>query len=290
MLRPRSLKRWKIRTEFESIDGFLNPGTQPHVYSIKHNGTHLDLLIQDRQADTTLVVFHAALTKRAHTLPSLQGSKLAEDTNSNLIAVSDPSLHDRDLDLAWFLGDKRTGPLPAVYSQVIEEALNRLGSKRTILFGASGGGYAATLYGEHFPNSIVLIANPRLNLGTRPVAEFGKYITEAHQVSSNYRRIRARQEFATVRLYEKYSESGLPFDLCLYQNQNDPIFMQYQTMPFVEKLMSSRRLFVRFDADGQGHRPIPGEKLRSIVRTLSQNPNQEQSILAAGFSRPSENP
>lgn len=285
MLRPRSLNRWNVCTEYESAEAFLGTGTgHPHVHSIKHNGTYLDLLVHDRGASTTLVSFHAALTKRALTLPSLQGAGLAADTDCNLIAVSDPTLSAGDIDLSWFLGDKRTGPLPPIYSPLIQHALNQLGSSRTILFGASGGGYAAALYGEHFPDSIVLAVNPRLDLGARPSAEFGQYLDVAHQVHTNHKRVQARKEFATVRLRQKYGETGLPFDLCIYQNENDLIFMDHQVRPFVSKLSGDPRLFTRLGKDGRGHRPIPGEKLREIVRAMSADSDQRSAIESAGFT------
>ncbi|MGP5379816.1 hypothetical protein [Corynebacterium casei] len=286
MQRQRSFKRWKIQTQYSSLDAFVNP-EQPVVHTVTHRGIDFDLLTHDRGSDTTLVVFHAALTPRALTLPQLQGGKLAEDTGCNLVAVSDPTITDTELDLGWYLGNSKTGKLPPVLAPLIQSALDRLGGSRTIFIGPSGGGYAAILYGQFFPNSIVLAINPRLDLGARPASDWGRYLDQAHDAHTNVKRIRIRREYAVVRLREKYAEMGLPFDLCLYQNSRDRTYVRHQTRPFVAALKNDNRLFLRMDEDGNGHRPIPGGKLREIVSSLSLDIPQSLAIQKAGFSRPS---
>lgn len=285
MLRPKSFRRWNTQTRYSSIDAFLTP-QQPVVHSISHRGVEFDLLTHDRGANTTLVVFHAALTKRALTLPQLQGGKLAEDTNCNLIAVSDPTLVGNELDLGWYLGNSKTGKLPPILAPIVQSAIDRLGGNRTIFVGPSGGGYAAILYGQYFPNSIVLAINPRLDLGAKPISDWGRYLDEAHDAHTNVRRIRIRKEYAVVRLREAYKETGLPFDLCLYQNLRDRMYVRHQTNPFIKALKDDSRLHVRMDEDGAGHRPIPGGKLREIITALTSSENQSEAIQIAGFSNP----
>lgn len=128
MLRTRSYKRWGTRTEYSSVEEFIQP-KQPVVHSIKHRGVPIDILTHDRSSNTTLVVFHASLSRRAKTLPQLQGRKLAADTGCNLISVSDPTLVDTELDLGWYLGNRRTGPLPPVLAPIIQTAIARLGGE-----------------------------------------------------------------------------------------------------------------------------------------------------------------
>lgn len=283
MQRPRNIKRWDTQTRYSSIEAFLTP-QQPVVHTITHRGVDFDILTHDRGASTTLVVFHAALSKRALTLPQLQGGKLAEDTNCNLVAVSDPTLSDNDLDLGWYLGSRKTGQLPPILAPLIQAALDRLGSARTIFVGPSGGGYAAILYGQYFPDCIVLAINPRLDLGAKPISEWGRYLDEAHDAHTNVRRIRIRKDYAVVRLREKYSETGLPFDLCLYQNLRDKMYVRHQTRPFVNALKDDGRLYLRMDEDGAGHSPIPGAKLRQIINSLAASDDQSEGIRNAGFS------
>lgn len=284
MIRPRNLDRWAIRTEYDSLDDFMADSV-PQVHSINHNGAHIDLLVQDRGAPTTLVSFHASLSKRVETLPSLQGTGIAADTGCNLISLSDPALEMGDLNLGWFLGDKRTGSLPPILAEVVHHVIEKLGSTRTILFGASGGGYAAVLYGEYFPGEIVLAVNPRLDLGASPSENLTRYLNVAHEATTNLQRIRARNRFAVVRLREKYGATGLPFDLCLYQNVSDRTFMRSQARPFIKKLHRDPNLHVRFEDDGQGHVYIPGDRLRGIVRELSNSTPQKEAISKAGFMK-----
>ena len=285
MLRPKDYSRWKTRVHYDSIDEFLNP-TQPVVHTVSHRGVDIDFLVHDRGADTTLVVFHASLSIRAKTLPQLQGAGLARDTGCNLIAVSDPTLTEKDLELGWYLGNKETGPLPPVLAPLILAAIKRLNSSRTILIGPSGGGYAAILYGQYFPDSIVLAINPRLDLGAKPSAGWKQYVDEAHQAHTNPSRVRVRKNYAVERLRELFADIGLPFDLCLYQNSQDRSYVQNQTQPFLKRLGNDERLFVRMEDDGSGHRPIPSAKLREIIKSLSTDSDQQTAIRLAGFNHP----
>jgi len=285
MQRPINYDRWSTQTLHSSVDAFLSP-QQPMVHSISHGGTKIDVLTYDRGAYATLVVFHAALTKRAVSLPQLQGGKLAADTNCNLVAISDPTLLGNNLDLGWYLGNNKTGPLPPVLAPIIQQALDQIGAPRTILMGPSGGGYAAILYGQYFPDSIVLAINPRLDLGAKPASDWGRYLSEAHNANTNVQRIRVRKQYAVVRLREKYMNLGLPFDLCLYQNKQDRAYFRNQTRPFVAALQGDERLHLRTGEDGIGHRPIPGEKLRGIITALSARVSQPEAINQADFSHP----
>lgn len=180
MERPRSLARWKKQYSYEGVSQFLGSQIESGVHSIDFRGTHLDLLVTCADSSTTLVSFHAALSPRAKTLPSLQGSSVAKDVGVNLIAVSDPALAKGDIDLGWFAGDSGTGPLRGTLAPLIRHAAEQLGTKRLILFGPSGGGYAAVAFGNEFPGSVVLAVNPRLDLGARPKSQVEKYLEVAH--------------------------------------------------------------------------------------------------------------
>lgn len=109
---------------------------------------------------------------------------------------------------------------------------------------------------------------------------------EAHGAHTHFSRTKARENFAVVKLRNLYAEGGLPFDLCLYQNSQDKLYVRHQTNPFLAALKDDARLHLRMGDDGPGHRPIPGDTLRQIVGSLSTDSDQREAIRAAGFLHP----
>lgn len=282
MIRVRDLSRWPVQHQHVSPDAFLQSPVGNGVHSI-HIGTEwLDMLVQDQGSPVTLVSFHAALSPRAATVPSLQGQGLATDTGVNLIAIADPTIALGDIDLAWFLGNRKVGRLPPLLSPLIQHAADNLSSRRLILFGASGGGYAAIRFGEFFPDSLVLAVNPRLNLAARPKADIDQYLTVGHGAVGATPRSRVRKEFVVDDLSNLYT--SLPFDLCIFQNLGDAVFLTAHLLPFLSQVAGDPRLFTRVEWTGEGHTPIPAGTIRSIVSALAEVPDQRQAILGAGFS------
>ena len=180
--RKRSLKFWSDHQTYQNVDEFISRVPVSGVHCVRRGNQFLDLLYLNRHAKTTLIVFHASLSKRASTVPRLEGARLAEDTGCNLIAVADPTVGLGDIDLAWFLGNRGVGKLTDCFTPLIQHCLNHAESERTILYGPSGGGFAAANFGQFFPGSIVLGVNPRLDLFSPPDADISRYLTVAHRV------------------------------------------------------------------------------------------------------------
>lgn len=282
MHRSRSLARWETRFTHHSQESFLSAALSSGVHSVAVGRQHLDLLLEDRGSPTTLISFHASLTSRARTVPSLQGQSLAADTGVNLIAVADPTIALGDIDLAWFLGNRGLGKLPPILGPLLKHGSESIGSERVILFGPSGGGYAAINFGRYFPDQIVLAVNPRLIMNAQPIASVSKYLTVAHRAEGATPRKRIRSEFVTEKASSFYPD-GLPFDLCIFQNTGDRVYRDHQLAPFLAEMGSDPRLFTRLEWTGQGHKPIPGPLLREIVTELSTGSGQRGAIERAGF-------
>lgn len=282
MRRNRSLDRWSPVFTYSSPDAFLKSNVEPGLHSVCVNDQNLDVLVEDRGSSTTIVMFHSALTKRAKTTPSLAGSTLANDTEMNLVSIADPTIEIGDIDLAWYLGNKEIGELPPLLSPLIQHALEALRTDRVILVGASGGGYAAARFGYFFPDSIVLAINPRLDLTARPQASLEKYLEVAHPLDQKNSTQDTRDEMVPPRIKDFY-EGPLPFDLCIYQNMADKLFLVFQVLPYLRTVKDDPRVFVRSQFDGIGHKPIPKQTLRGIIKTFASAADQHEAVLSAGF-------
>lgn len=282
MKRNRDVSRWPQRFNYSNEKAFLRSNLESGLHSIAVKQQFLDLLIEDRKSKTTIISFHASLTKRVRTVPALQGHGLAEDTGVNLIALADPTIGLGDIDLAWFLGNRGIGKLPALLSPLIQHAVNALETERLIIFGPSGGGYASILFGKYFPGSIILAVNPRLDLKSKPAADIGNYLTVGHWAHGATPRLRIRDEYV-VDLLSEYSDE-LNFDLCIYQNLGDSVYLQNQLIPFVSSMHYHSNLYTRIEWTGKGHTPIPGKTLRSIIASMANASSQAEAISSAGFT------
>ena len=262
MLRTRAPKPSTV--VLDSAADFLAAKRDSGLYAVKVGSQRIDLRYDDRGAPATMIAFHAALSNKVETLPAFQGVALARDAGMNYIGLADPALALGDIDLGWFLGDQVTGPLRPILVPMIRHLL---GDRRAVLFGASGGGYAALTYAQDFPDCTVIAANPRLNMtAPTPVARIDEYAEICHGASTAAEIARVRSEYVVEDVADLYPD-GLPFDLVLLQNQNDWHFLNRQAKPFLEKMGDDPRIEYVKLKNGEGHVPVPRE---TLVKTLTE--------------------
>lgn len=286
MYRQRNESRWDP-LRHESVQSFLDATFQPGVHSIAHGIQYLDVLIEDRQSTTTMVVFNSALTEKVPTVPVFTGRTLAEATGVNLVAISDPSIGMGDIDVAWYLGNRVIGHLRPVLSPIISHIIHSIGTRRLILFGASGGGYAVGNFAHDFPGCIAIAVNPRLNLRRKPAPDISTYLKICHQAASKTPMIRIRKQYI-VDDVSSLASAGLNHHFLLYQNSNDSIFLNHQALPFINSMDNEPNLHVRFSPDNLGHSQIPANIVRHIIGILSNQMDNLSSIRAAGFQNSCE--
>ena len=119
------MQKWDTyeQSVYSSADKFLSSVQTTGVHTVLINDQPLDLLFVNRGASTTLIMFHAALSSAATRIPAFKGMGVAGDTGVNLISLADPTIGMGDIDLAWFLGNEKTGYLPPVLAPLIKHLL-----------------------------------------------------------------------------------------------------------------------------------------------------------------------
>lgn len=287
MQRIRNVKRWKVNSyDYETPDQFLSEPRMAGAHAIQYNGQMLDLLVQDRGSACTLVVFSGALNLKAKYTPAFSGLSLAEDTGVNLVAVADPSMDKGDITVAWYLGNSQTGPLRTILSSLIRHVVDSLGGSRTILFGGSGGGYAATHLAHDFPDSIAFVFNPRLSLERWSEKAIRQYFKNCHnrnnagQLTAEDRHLLAPYGPTEI---SALSAGPLNHHLLIYHNLLDPQFLDLQLFPFLDATPEDSRLKLQLSLDELGHTAIPADQARNILSKLAQNLDIEAAISSAGF-------
>ncbi len=157
----RDLARWGVSTDLSSPQAFRDIEDLRGCFSLEHGGVPIDLMVEDNGAETTVVTFHAALGADGIQPPVFVGRAVSEGLAINRVFVSDPGLYtSAELRLAWFLGTASLD-LTAFLKECLEVLQDRMSARHLVLFGMSGGGFAALNLARHFPGSLALPVNPQ---------------------------------------------------------------------------------------------------------------------------------
>ena len=254
---PRNPQRYKKDLySYPSIESFRSAELRNGVHSIAYADGHLDLMVEDRGAEATIIFFHGAIPMKKITLPVFSGSSVAAELNANLVFVSDPGL-ERGTNLAWYTGDAGRNlqeDLPVVLDHVLGNFPHH---KHAITYGGSGGGFAALIYASKISNCTALAANPQTNI-------------------QNY--IPSAVERFTDACWDGLPLSALPVTTNasdIYEHQLDTRVVYLQAMgdehvtshmqPFFERVHPANQVGMRFLWNGVGHRAPEKELVKAIL-------------------------
>lgn len=142
-----------------------SPGT---VFRLQHEldeGMPLDALVVNKGTDTLVVSFHGATDQDSTDLPRFERLRTLLDMDVSSMFFSDPTLHlDPKIWLTWYTGNGEE-PLHKVLARWVQRAAETIGTRRIVLTGSSGGGFAALQVGSHLSKCSVLAMNAQTDLG-----------------------------------------------------------------------------------------------------------------------------
>lgn len=143
------------------------------------SGVQYDFLWAPKEnADKIFVFFSGDILRKKNSPPVFQRWSWAKFFPGSCLYVSDPTLVKySQLTLAWYLGDAQFDPMEYICS-FISELASKLGvlNKDIVLYGSSGGGFAA-LRSVCFMNDQKIVAiNPQIDLSQYDNKSFDKYL------------------------------------------------------------------------------------------------------------------
>ena len=155
----------------------LKVGSHDYIYS--ETGGCINFRYVNKNSNNLLVFFHAALTRTsASRMPAFAGNNAVGIVNANILMISDPSItNENDLSLAWYAGSERF-PCQGAITRLIKAIVEATNSRRAILYGDSGGGFASLYYGNKLPESISICANPQINIAKYSEVAVSNYLNE----------------------------------------------------------------------------------------------------------------
>lgn len=241
---------------YASLGDFYSQPPETGLITINYGDAPLDLLHIDREAGTTLVIFHAALAgSKVTTYPLFSGLGVTKDLDVNLICVSDPSL-TLDLELAWFAGNQHQ-PLQRDLPNVLRHLLSHYSDhQELVFFGSSGGGFASLFYSFGFPESTAITMNPQTD-----ISEYNQKFVEEYALAAW-----STDDLASVPIVTdlgKLYRDGFPNRVIFLQNILDGHHRDRHLARWMRAISTpSDHLFLLMGNWGRGH--IPPDK--NIVR------------------------
>lgn len=124
----------------------------------------LPALLINQGSDTLLVCLHGASNRDNFNIPRFEWMRTVRELPYNALFFSDPGLdlHPR-ISLSWYTGTFGVDLYP-ILGEMIQRAVAASGSRRVIILGSSGGGFAALQTAPYVPGAVALPFSPQTSI------------------------------------------------------------------------------------------------------------------------------
>lgn len=278
----RDLSRFDAVHTYPNLEAFYRDEPQEELSTIKYGTGDLDILFLNRDASTTVVCFHAALSPSGTSAyPLFSALRMTAELDANILCVSDPIL-ERGLSLGWYAG-AASQPLQRDLPNVIRHFLSRYDSDHhLVFFGSSGGGFASLFYSHGFPGSSVLAMNAQTNIAEYTPSVVTSYLNEAWSVND------IEDAPITYNLTEVYRD-GFPNKVYFVQNLFDAHHRDRHIARWMRGIPDhSPNMNLLMDNWGSGHVPPPAGLIQDCLEAVVYQDHEKLAEL--GFiNKPASN-
>jgi hypothetical protein len=253
-------------TTFADLAAFMEADDlPPGCLTFEVNGVPIDILNRTAPgAASTIFVFHPAVTDTVETLPFFSGQTITKGAPANRVWIQDPTLYlDGRLNLSWFAGNHKMD-VQGVLTDVMRKLLSVHGSKHSIFFGASGGGFAAMYYSRQFPDSLAVAINPQTNIrlyGEESVKQYLEYGLAAEPGTEPIK----LSDYGIVTDLTREYRTGFPNAIAYVQNAGDTSHIGRHLKGFVREVTDNPRLMLHIGDWGKGHVAPDKDFLHGLV-------------------------
>ena len=191
---------------------------------------------QDK-ADRIFVFFSGDAQRKKNNPPVFQRWSWASKMPGHCLYISDPSLYLNDtIGLAWYAGTKEIDT-PQVIAYFLSQLSKDSGIplSKFVLYGSSGGGFAALKVATFLDDVCVIPINPQTNILSYNQFSVEKYLRDAWNIPSR----KEAQETIANRVSVLSSEDVLSLaknPIIYIQNTYDEHHFSEHFLPFIEKI------------------------------------------------------
>ena len=300
------LAAWTRPVYSERDEDLSKPGAlRDGIHRLREGGGEpLDVLLEgfgpQACGQPVLVCFNAAVASRAHTkAPYFSGLRIARRLRLPLVAISDPALAmDPELGLAWYAGHATERALGRRIAGLLDRIGRRNGS-RLLLFGGSGGGFAAlSVLGEMRAEAAAVVWNPQTSISRYYGSAVRAYLRAAFgddgpaspDAGSPARQLAAHLQQAGIVHDLARTRARQAHPVLYLQNRSDQHHVSQHAQPYA-KLHGYRRVSRSvYSAEGgrlcfwlgnwgRGHVPPPPEMVLAVLGALSRGTAVEELAL-----------
>lgn len=242
---PRTVKFGSTPHSFASLEAFLERDATPAGnYDIEH-GLPIQMYWAGRGSDTTFVAFNGAVGPTYTTVPAYAGFGTTQHLPANVLLLSDPSMIiEERLTLGWYAGSTRQPTLQEDLTRIIRSFA---GDSRVVMFGPSGGGYAALEQARRLPGSTAIVSNPQTDITRYLPAAVERYLEIAWDIEGSAGSLPFAHQVVDA-------WAGLVEAQVVYvQNEGDLDHVQNHLQPFLERMHPGNRVARLVPNLGEGH-------------------------------------
>lgn len=258
--RERDTKFAAEPTRFESLEEFLacDRATLRGAIEILYGDFPLHFFYHDRGEPSTVVSFQGAVSNTVQTVPAWAGLGITRNIRVNQLLFSDPSLKlDSELRLGWYAGNIYQPDLQSDITKIISFLC---AGTHPVLFGTSGGGFAALEQATRLPGCTVIASNPQTDIFEYLPPAVNRYIGTAWAQEG-----RANLAF-THSVIPAFS-SVVDAQVIYLQNSGDYNHMQKHFIPFRQSVHPDNQVLYLTPYLGVGH---VGPSKETLVELLDK--------------------
>ncbi|EOR03423.1 DUF6270 domain-containing protein [Acinetobacter sp. ANC 3926] len=235
-------------------------------------------LFQKKESKKLYVVFNGALNKDRQDAKVYHRWSWNSLFDGSVLYISDPTLFKYpETNLAWYIGDKNVQ-----FQQILKDFILKvskrmsLSPEQIILYGSSGGGFAALKLASIIGNGILAVAiNPQVNVFNYIKNQVDDYLNICWE-ENDFNKLKNRTEFDVLSTICKSNCRVL-----FIQNSKDEFHFKNHFIPFLEKFgiansenykslkqQSSRIRYMIYDHPS-GHAAEPKDMLPEILESVN---------------------
>lgn len=256
--KAREVRFFSDPTRFESLDEFLRSDRCKlrGAIEILYGEFPLHFFYNNRGAQSTFVSFQGAVSNKVESVPAWAGLGITRGIDVNQLLFSDPSLKiDTEIRLAWYAGNTFQQNLQTDITKIISYLCD---DSEIVLFGTSGGGFAALEQATRLPGCTVITSNPQTDIFQYFAKTVDRYINTA------WGEVEKTELPFNSSVVDAFA-SVVKAQVIYLQNSGDYNHMQKHFIPFRENVHPDNQIIYLTPYLGVGHVGPSKETLIDLI-------------------------